>query len=412
MDKRFLETYKEKGKGETRKFLDDLKRGKFKAKDRYPSQSRLRLNEPYTYSIPFEPIWPLIPLYGTTIIKLHPIAERTKFERSHGFNIEDIPRLVELAKETKKVQFLVFGDPTKFEGINFLEQIFNELEPPIGAFILPDINQDDVKEFQILSNYHGFSKVCDEIFAAHGIRAEPWYLSVQYAVLKYLEFRELADDIKFSITNKQYGQALKLMRVAKEFLLDPYLDPLKPILSKRRDITQLKEEFLKRFNMQPAKFEFPYEVGRFLNDKLKLIVPKNIDGALEVSEVYDLHELRKVMNALDESIKREAAESLIEKSREISMIFEDVWAKTDRLRKKEKSIQKYGVSVGIATIGSIASLPLSSFMGLLAGLGFTVADKFLGEKVSQAISEKILKWTTSSHMVHLYDFKKKYGLFK
>jgi len=412
MDKRFLETYKEKGKGETRKFLDDLKRGKFKAKDRYPSQSRLRLNEPYTYSIPFEPIWPLIPLYGTTIIKLHPIAERTKFERSHGFNIEDIPRLVELAKETKKVQFLVFGDPTKFEGINFLEQIFNELEPPIGAFILPDINQDDVKEFQILSNYHGFSKVCDEIFAAHGIRAEPWYLSVQYAVLKYLEFRELADDIKFSITNKQYGQALKLMRVAKEFLLDPYLDPLKPILSKRRDITQLKEEFLKRFNMQPAKFEFPYEVGRFLNDKLKLIVPKNIDGALEVSEVYDLYELRKVMNALDESIKREAAESLIEKSREISMIFEDVWAKTDRLRKKEKSIQKYGVSVGIATIGSIASLPLSSFMGLLAGLGFTVADKFLGEKVSQAISEKILKWTTSSHMVHLYDFKKKYGLFK
>lgn len=412
MDKRFLETYKEKGWGETRKFLDDFKRGKFKAKDRYPPQSRLRLNEPYTYSIPFEPIWPLIPFYGTTIIKLHPIAEKTKFERSHGFNIEDIPRLVELAKETKKVQFLVFGDPTKFEGINFLEQIFDELEPPIGAFILPDINQDDVKEFQILSNYHGFSKVCDEIFAAHGIRAEPWYLSIEYAVLKYLGFRELADDVLFSITNKQYGQALKLIRVAKEFLLDPYLDPLKPIVSKRRDITQPKEEFLKRFNMQPAKFEFPFEVGRFLNDKLTLIVPKNIDGVLEVSEVYDLHELRKVMNALDESIKREAAESAIEKSREISMIFEDVWAKTDRLRKKEKYIQKYGVSVGVAAIGSIASLPLGSFMGLLAGLGFTVADKFLGEKVSQAISEKILKWTTPSHMVHLYDFKRKYGLFK
>lgn len=411
MDKKFLERYKEKEKRETRKFLNDFKRGKFKAEDRYPPQSRLRLNEPYTHSIPFEPIWPLIPFYGTTIIGLNPIAEKMKFERSHGFNIGDIPRLVELAKDTQKVQFSVFGDPTKFEGINFLEQIFDELEPPVEASILPDINQDDVKEFQILSNYYGFSKACNEIFAAHGIKAEPWYVSVDYAVLKYLGFHELADDIKSSIINKQYGQALKIIRTAK-FLLGPYLDPLKPILSIRRGITELKEEFLKRFNMQPAKFEFPYEVGRFLNDKLTLIVPKDIEGAIKVSEVYDLSELRKVMNALNESIKREAAASLIKESREISMIFEDVWAKTDRLREKEKFIQKYGVSVGIAAIGSIATLPLSSFTGLLAGLGFTVADKFLEEKVSQAISKKVLNWTTPSHMIHVYDFKKKYGLFK
>lgn len=68
--------------------------------------------------------------------------------------------------------------------------------------------------------------------------------------------------------------------------------------------------------------------------------------------------------------------------------------------------------MGIAAIGSIVTLPLSGFIGLLAGLGFTVANKLRGEQMSRAISEKLIKWTTPSHMMHLYDFKKKYRLFR
>ncbi|GAI26656.1 unnamed protein product [marine sediment metagenome] len=55
-------------------------------------------------------------------------------------------------------------------------------------------------------------------------------------------------------------------------------------------------------------------------------------------------------------------------------------------------------------------MPISGIGGLLAGLGFEVAEKILDIRTSGSMSEKITKWTASSHVIHVYDFRKKYRL--
>jgi hypothetical protein len=57
-------------------------------------------------------------------------------------------------------------------------------------------------------------------------------------------------------------------------------------------------------------------------------------------------------------------------------------------------------------------MPIGGVGGLLTGLGFNATDKMLDEMKSyESISEKILKFGTQSHIIHVYDFKKKYELF-
>ncbi|MBN1761451.1 MAG: hypothetical protein JW878_00010 [Methanomicrobia archaeon] len=158
------------------------------------------------------------------------------------------------------------------------------------------------------------------------------------------------------------------------------------------------------------KFEFPSEVGKFLNDKLKLIAPKNIDGAIELSDEYGLYDLRKVMIALNKGINKEKVDMINEKSKEISTIFENVWSETDRFRNKVNNFANYEISLGIAAIGTLVTLPIGGIGGLLTGFGFTVADKFMDGKLYRPISEEIIKWTTPNHIIHVYAFKKRYKL--
>lgn len=412
MDRRSLEIYQSREQKEIDKFLEDVKKGKFRSDDKYPHESRLKLNEPYTYNIPSTPIWPLISLYGTTIIKLYPIKEKRKFEKYHGFEVEDIPRLIQFAQSSQKVQFTLADAPTKFEGIHFLEQVFGELEPPATAFVLLDINESDIDGFLSSCHQSGFPEFCREFFRKEmGLEEDLLDMARVYAQLRYIGFHDPADRIQFCITNQQYEEALVLIALVRTFLIRPYVDPLKPTFSQLREMAQYGEMLLGELAPELAKkAEFPYEVGVFLNDKLKLIIPKNVDGAIELSDKYELLDLRKVMKGLDDNIKRGKAKSVIEGSYEISEIFEEVWHGTDKLKRKEQRIERYGISLGIAAIGSIiGSSLLGGLPGLLAGLGFGVTVHRL--QVSKAISKKVMKWTTQSHMMHLYDFKEKYRLF-
>ena len=186
-------------------------------------------------------------------------------------------------------------------------------------------------------------------------------------------------------------------------------DPLKGILSfKRQDIQELHEHFPLNLNI-PKEKELPCEVGKFLNHKLKRISPKNLNGAVELSDEYELYDIRRVMGALSVAVEKEKIDVINEKSREISVIFENVWSEADKLKGKI-NIFRYGISFGIGVIGVVATLPISGTGGLLSGLGFAVADKVADVKAYKSISERIAKWRMQSYVMHVYDFKKKYKL--
>ena len=117
------------------------------------------------------------------------------------------------------------------------------------------------------------------------------------------------------------------------------------------------------------------------------------------------------MNALNEGVKNKEIDTINEKSNEFANILGGIWSESDKL-KRRVNLARYGLSIGCGIIGAAATLPIVGAGGLLAGLGFNVFDKILDDMKSyDSISEKVLKLRTQSHIVHVYDFKKKYKLF-
>ena len=417
MDKEFLRDYEAREKEEIKKFVQKFREGKIR--DRYPSSDRLKSNEPYTKSIAGERIWNQIPLYGTTIIALKP-TKKEIFEKVHGFDVEDIDRLIDFAKETGRVQFSIAESPTRYIKMDFLEPVFRELQPPKLIHIPLDCI---ITNKEIEKSYGEMKRLLENSSALDSIK--------KYVEKKYYKLVISQDDVKRGIINdlirlklmgyedsvKDFTRSLTAIDTTKiisllEAIHDMFFfqfDPLKGVKSfKRQDIHELHERFPLNLNI-PKEKELPCEVGKFLNDKLTLIIPKNLDGAIELSDEYDLYNLKKVMGALSVAVEKEKIDVINEKSNETSVIFENVWSDADKLMGKI-NIFRHGISFGIGVIGVVATLPISGVGGLLSGLGFEVADKVADVKAYKSISERIAKWRMQSHIIHVYDFKKKYKL--
>ena len=253
-------------------------------------------------------------------------------------------------------------------------------------------------------------KYVDKKYPEHAIPQDEVKRGIIYDLirLKLIGYEDFVEDFARRLTTIDAMKIIFLLESIHGLFLYPF-DPLKEIKSfKRIDISQLHERFLFNSNIY-KEIELPCEIGKFLNDKLKLIIPKNLDGAIELSDEYNLYELRKVMKAHNEAVEKEKIDVINEKSKEISQIFENVWSEADKLKRKIIFI-RYGISFGIGIIGTVATLPIAGVGGLLSGLGFNIADKVLDTKAYESISKKIVQFGTQSHIIHVYDFKKKYKL--
>ena len=116
-----MSSYKAREDDEIKKFIQKFREGKLKYWDRYPPPDRLKLNGPYTRSIVGKDFWTQIPVYGTTIIILKPVKKEI-FEKVHGFDVDDIDRIIDFAKETERVQFALDydEDPLCYRKLDFL----------------------------------------------------------------------------------------------------------------------------------------------------------------------------------------------------------------------------------------------------------------------------------------------------
>jgi len=379
----------------------------------------LKLNEPYTKSIAGERIWNQIPLYETTIIALKP-TKKEIFEKVHGFDVEDIDRLIDFAKETGRVQFSLAESPTRYIKMDFLEPLFRELQPPKLAHIPLDCivtnkeiekSSDEMKRLLENSSSLDFiKKYVEKKYYKSTISQDDVKQGIidDLIRLKLMGYENSVKDFTRSLITINTTKIISLLEAIHDMFFFSF-DPLKGVKSfKRQDIHELQERFPLNLNI-PKERELPCEVGKFLNDKLKLIIPKNLDGAIELSEEYELYDLRKVMGALSVAVEKEKIDVINGKSKETSVIFENVWSDADKLWGKI-DIFRHGISFGIGVIGVVATLPISGVGGLLSGLGFEVADTVADIKAYKSISEKTAKWRMQSHIIHVYDFKKKYKL--
>lgn len=419
MDKEFLLDYEGREKEDKEKFGRKFIEGKINKEDRYPSIERLKLKEPYAKSIDGECIWTQIPSYGTTIINLKP-TKRELFEKLHGFDIEDIPRLMDFSRETGRVQFSLAESPLNYAQMDFLEPVFRELRPPRLIYIplnwigdSAEIEKYYAEINSLLDNIQTFNfikKYIEEKYPQSTTSLENVKEGIAFDLLRlrYIGHEELVKEFTGRLIKMDITKLVMLHETIHDIFLYS-LDPLKGIKSlKRKDIHDLNLQFPFAQNFY-GKLELPCEIGKFLNDKLKLIVAKDVEGAIALSDEYNLYDLRKIAIALNEAVLRENEDAINRNSLEISLVFENVWDDAVKLKKKINTI-RYGISLGVGILGSAASLPLSGFGGFLAGLGFMVGDKLLEMKAYESISEKISKYGLQSHVVHVYDFKKKYKL--
>jgi len=134
VDKKFLAEYDSRERSAEKKFLNNFVKGKV---TQYPPSSRFGgLKEPIVHSDPQlhaydkEPIWSQIPLSGTLIISIMNVSERMCL-KNNGFAPNEIPDLIKFANETGKIRFGLGTKPLNYEGLDYLEPYFENLNPPL-----------------------------------------------------------------------------------------------------------------------------------------------------------------------------------------------------------------------------------------------------------------------------------------
>jgi len=411
--KEFLEDYEKKELERIEKFLKRLEEGKISLGEIYPPKNRfIKLKEPIAFSPAGAPVWSVVPFYGSTIITLVPRSDKSKFDEFHnlseGFTSRDIDKMIDLVKETGRIQFVISNFPTFYKNLEFLEPLFTELNPPmIPNTLLAIIGERKYKEyfteFDTLAQF-GFkryiSHFVDTRLGKDYIHKIAGDYAFSYIALKFLGYDELVEEIEYlMITNPH--RACQLFTVFGNMIALPSFNSLKGICNFRQEELTAAYELGKPYGIEPRAI--PCEIGRFILRKL-VRYPENLNGCWEIIQYYDDNELYKVLNALNEGVKEKKIDIIKDKRIDLNEILDTIWNETAKI-KRNADIAR----VAIGLLGCL-SANLSS-TGVLAGLGFAVIDKIVGLKLD-SVGEKFAKFFSPNYLVTIYDFKKKNNIQK
>jgi hypothetical protein len=435
LDKKFLEEYDQKEAEEIKRWNRQLSGKDYDPDSTYwpPSSRFQKLSEPVFFAFQAQAqldaaapgeIWSQIPFAGSLIIKLAPLKEPRLFKLFNGFEIGDIPRLVDFARDTGKVQFMLSCHAKNFEGLDFLYPIFTEFRPPLYGHILPHSLFSDRKKAE------GFKKEFDQV-------ARSRVLSLYKESLSYIDRGEkLNEDMRKDMAaqgfDNRWEDYLLLRALEKDAIADEVLclftdDPdmafrilyayhlalFQPLLEGRPQNMPLGfYEFYGKTlegidrSVFVSNCEYPMEIGAFLMKKLAPYAP-SFKAMEYMVDTHKQEELYKVMNALCKAVKSRSPDPLIEKAEEIGEILESIWKDSRKIRREIKEID-CGFSLAFGVIGPIAGLLSAGYPGLLAGLGFSVAKTGLDWYGSTG--KRLIKKLRPDYLANIYDFRVKYAI--
>ena len=152
MKNEYLQDYQARERKEFELFRRKILSHELDPDERYPSLQRLGNNVPQpivlvacrTYLFDKERIWSQIPFAGTLLIPL------SAYDKDHmlngcGFEVNDIPELIRLAKEERRVRFGLGDPPEYFENMEHFEPIFKEFESPELLYMPYEASSTDLK---------------------------------------------------------------------------------------------------------------------------------------------------------------------------------------------------------------------------------------------------------------------------
>jgi hypothetical protein len=387
----------------------------------YPDYLGKRLNDskyskPYSFAVETAnpSIWPQIPLNGTTLIKIAP-TNKKDFEQFHSFSIKQIPELVRFAKETHKIQFILSDDADKYVNLEYLNPIFEELQPPLlmWEFMgtkpqitdLQKIRRNSEIEWETLIEVLDVTRPRVFHYPLLSQAAFAYWLSClkrEYLRLKVFGFEDLADEAMNNLLIDT-NYAFKLISTSAHLFVQPgnFNKQIEPSFSL---------ESIKNFNdiypdtlSSSLHLKFPYEIGSFLMKKCTYY-PESLDACKQVISLYKENDLYNVYNSFCDSINKNRINALIDRKEQLDEIFDNIWDESNKIN-RNKLIIEWGADVLIGTVG----LFLEGYPGLLASIGFEIFDRTSSKFLSH-FSEKIARKTVSPYSARIYDFKTKYKI--
>jgi len=187
------------------------------------------------------------------------------------------------------------------------------------------------------------------------------------------------------------------------FLVTPIFDALTP--NYNQGLTKMKHHEI-NFMSKHKNIKIP-ELGKLISQKL-IPSPNSYESCLKLVRKYEDNDLYKIINAFEQSVQQQQEYGMLQNKTELDIILDNVWNETKRMVNQKNAIE-IGIETTIGIVGTLLTLPIGAFGGLLAGLGFKMADKYLGIKGS-SLSESIVRKIRPNGLVNIYDFKKKYAL--
>lgn len=422
MKKEYLKDYHEKENEEIKKYIDSLDKGFTNIT--YPDKNRFhKLIEPIGRAFPVYSIWPQIPFFGTLIIEINPVPE-SLFYISHGMEKKDFERLIDFSKDTGKVQFMINGNPESYVGLDFLSPLFEELRPPM-SYSFPMTSFFEEKEFNQLNNYvtefnalislpsQTGANFIEALKYLTGLGLTNYTLTEilhenlrYYAFLKGKGYNDIIEYFE-NLLVLDSRKAVTFLSGIGKLIVESKLDAFKSDhIFSFEALTEFSQGF-DTLDLENSTYNI-HEIGKFLLNKLTFM-PESFDACKDVISRYNQEDLYKVSASLHEGVIDSNPDIVCKKNIELSEILDNVWNDA-KFEKRIKGVN-YGIPISTVLIGTLAAGPVGGVGGLLSGLGINVISEIIGVD-QDSIAHKVAKKTVPSHIVNIFDFKKKYNLEK
>jgi hypothetical protein len=411
-----LTDYEQEEASQFDQYLKRLGRGEAET---YPGPERFRhLNQPVAKRAVDVSIWPQIPLYGSLLVHLSPVKE-SDFSKVHLFDASDLPDLVQLCKDTGRVQFTLAARPTMFEDLDYLDIVLDELRPPVvralpvsAFFDAPSIRMAGV-EFDTLAR-GAFWPWLKSILRGSGYDsayATQNYETLQgvYSMLKLLGYEKTADEISGSLVDDLL-RAHRILYLYNVMVQGPMLDTM-------REVYCFSRHFMKGMKEIPSgkpearTFEFPFEIGAFLLDS-PVLAPGSLEACEAVTERYN--RIPRLVDDLEDALGECKSDRVTSASNALKAALHSTWEDFKPKGAETKGVT-HGIGLGLAVGGSCARESLGGTAGgnsgLLSGLGYSLTNKSL-ESPTEEVSASAARLLSRSYTMSIFNPQKKYRLGK
>lgn len=428
MDREYLEDYAQNEHDEYERFMKGIADGRFSFESHgFPPDERfIKLQKPVALAALDNP-WAQVPFSGSLIVILSPTSQ-SNFEK-RLCKVSEIPKVIDFIKETGRLQVALNADPCMYDGLDYLDAFFTELNPPFcsGASIHILGNEKEIKKakdnFSTLGEvgYFDFLNKLVKYYSSYSIRNAMVVDLGTYIHLKLGRYA-IVEEIETLMIDDP-GKAFNLLSICAKFISDPILDL-------RSSLTNFSLEEIKAAQSlpsvdRPQEIRFTSEIGKFLLKKLTYVA-QDMKACYHLIDNYKAYDLQRLQESLNKAIVTNHPEIINRSAKELSEILDNVW--NDKTIPKRIENIEIGVPVSIAAIGGVAGAIVGGLIGgpegaliggisgtgmgdFLTKLGFKVGEKTLEKLFSikgEDVSEAVAKLRTKSYQANIYDFKKKY----